>query len=43
MEDGAPHGDEHSYPQHWEADVLLRDGGTARIRPITEADADRLV
>ncbi|WP_280719695.1 GNAT family N-acetyltransferase [Kitasatospora sp. MAP5-34] len=36
-------GDEHSYPQHWEADVLLRDGGTARIRPITEADADRLV
>ncbi|GAA2156792.1 bifunctional GNAT family N-acetyltransferase/acetate--CoA ligase family protein [Kitasatospora kazusensis] len=39
-----PHrGDEHSYPQHWEADVLLRDGGTARIRPITEADADRLV
>lgn len=40
---GAPHGDEHSYPQHWEADVLLRDGGTARIRPITEADAERLV
>src|SRR5262249_27017874 len=36
-------GDEHSYPQHWEADVLLRDGGTARIRPITPADADRLV
>ncbi|GAA2818129.1 bifunctional GNAT family N-acetyltransferase/acetate--CoA ligase family protein [Kitasatospora paracochleata] len=35
--------DEHSYPQHWEADVLLRDGGTARIRPITPADADRLV
>ncbi|WP_354642596.1 GNAT family N-acetyltransferase [Kitasatospora camelliae] len=35
--------DEHGYPQHWEADVLLRDGGTARIRPITPADADRLV
>ena len=35
--------DGHSYPQHWEADVLLRDGGAARIRPITPADADRLV
>lgn len=34
---------EHGYPQHWEADVLLRDGGTARIRPITPGDADRLV
>ncbi|MFJ9342610.1 GNAT family N-acetyltransferase [Streptomyces sp. NPDC101733] len=32
-----------SYPAHWEADVVLRDGGTARIRPITTADADRLV
>ncbi|MBD0692216.1 GNAT family N-acetyltransferase [Streptomyces sp. CBMA123] len=31
------------YPQHWEADVLLRDGGTARIRPITPGDAGRLV
>ncbi|MGW2376039.1 bifunctional acetate--CoA ligase family protein/GNAT family N-acetyltransferase [Kitasatospora sp. NPDC001683] len=31
------------YPQHWEADVLLRDGGTARIRPITPEDAGRLV
>ncbi|WP_280668615.1 MULTISPECIES: GNAT family N-acetyltransferase [unclassified Kitasatospora] len=41
-QDGGP-GDAHSYPQHWEADVLLRDGGTARIRPITPADADRLV
>lgn len=35
--------DRHAYPAHWEADVVLRDGGTARIRPITEADADRLV
>ncbi|MGH4036175.1 GNAT family N-acetyltransferase [Actinomycetota bacterium Odt1-20B] len=34
--------DQHAYPAHWEADVVLRDGGTARIRPITEADADRL-
>ncbi|MDI3386336.1 GNAT family N-acetyltransferase [Streptomyces sp. B-S-A8] len=31
-----------AYPDHWEADVVLRDGGTARIRPITTADADRL-
>ncbi len=31
------------YPQHWEADILLRDGGTARIRPIAPADAGRLV
>ncbi|WP_197085178.1 bifunctional acetate--CoA ligase family protein/GNAT family N-acetyltransferase [Saccharothrix sp. ST-888] len=38
-----PDDDRHSYPQHWEADVLLRDGGTARIRPITPADAERLV
>lgn len=35
--------DRHSYPAHWEADVVLRDGGTARIRPITTDDADRLV
>ncbi|MDN3292661.1 GNAT family N-acetyltransferase [Streptomyces ficellus] len=34
---------EHVYPDHWEADVVLRDGGTARIRPITTDDADRLV
>ncbi|MGW6459519.1 bifunctional acetate--CoA ligase family protein/GNAT family N-acetyltransferase [Streptomyces sp. NPDC055078] len=34
---------EHAYPDHWEADVLLRDGGTARIRPITTEDAERLV
>ncbi|MFE2509562.1 GNAT family N-acetyltransferase [Streptomyces naganishii] len=35
--------DQHEYPAHWEADVVLRDGGTARIRPITAEDADRLV
>ncbi|MCA0436359.1 MAG: GNAT family N-acetyltransferase [Austwickia sp.] len=28
---------------HWEADVLLVDGGTARIRPIRGDDGDRLV
>ncbi|MBF4160956.1 GNAT family N-acetyltransferase [Nocardioides sp. CBS4Y-1] len=30
-------------PRHWEADVLLRDGGTAHIRPITPDDAGLLV
>ncbi|WP_344098186.1 GNAT family N-acetyltransferase, partial [Streptomyces stramineus] len=34
---------EHAYPTHWEADVVLRDGGTAQIRPITADDARRLV
>ncbi|MEE1819601.1 GNAT family N-acetyltransferase [Streptomyces sp. SP18ES09] len=34
---------EHAYPDHWEADVVLRDGGTARVRPITTDDAERLV
>ncbi|MFE4588922.1 bifunctional acetate--CoA ligase family protein/GNAT family N-acetyltransferase [Streptomyces laurentii] len=38
-----PEQPEHAYPDHWEADVVLRDGGTARIRPITADDADRLV
>ena len=32
-----------TYPVHWEADVVLRDGGTAHIRPITPEDAERLV
>jgi acyl-CoA synthetase (NDP forming)/RimJ/RimL family protein N-acetyltransferase len=31
-----------SYPAHWEADVVLRDGGTAHLRPIRPDDADRL-
>ena len=30
------------YPRHWEADVVLTDGGTAHLRPIREDDADRL-
>jgi acyl-CoA synthetase (NDP forming)/RimJ/RimL family protein N-acetyltransferase len=30
------------YPSHWEADVVLRDGGTAHLRPIRPDDADRL-
>ncbi|WP_328470291.1 bifunctional acetate--CoA ligase family protein/GNAT family N-acetyltransferase [Streptomyces sp. NBC_00448] len=34
---------EQPYPVHWEADVVLRDGGIARIRPIGPEDAGRLV
>jgi acyl-CoA synthetase (NDP forming)/GNAT superfamily N-acetyltransferase len=34
---------ERPYPVHWEADVVLRDGGTAHIRPIGPQDAGRLV
>lgn len=34
---------ERAYPTHWEADIVLRDGGTARVRPIAEDDAQRLV
>jgi acyl-CoA synthetase (NDP forming)/RimJ/RimL family protein N-acetyltransferase len=30
-------------PRHWEADVLLRDGKTAHIRPIQPEDAELLV
>ncbi|MEU6770274.1 GNAT family N-acetyltransferase [Streptomyces sp. NPDC046759] len=43
MQTSADRQDRHQYPAHWEADVVLRDGGTARIRPITIDDADRLV
>src|SRR5215218_342706 len=28
------------YPEYWEADVVLRDGGTAHVRPIHPSDAD---
>ena len=31
------------YPERWEADVVLRDGGTCHLRPITPEDAPRLV
>src|SRR6476620_1052320 len=30
------------YPVQWEADVVLRDGSVAHVRPITPADADRI-
>ncbi len=31
------------YPRHWEADVLLRDGQVAHLRPIGAGDTDLLV
>ncbi|PSL00663.1 acyl-CoA synthetase (NDP forming) [Murinocardiopsis flavida] len=30
------------YPSHWEADVVLTDGGTAHLRPIAPEDAELL-
>lgn len=30
------------YPEYWEADVVLRDGGTAHLRPIRPEDAAAL-
>ncbi|HET6562055.1 MAG TPA: GNAT family N-acetyltransferase [Marmoricola sp.] len=32
-----------AYPRHWEADVLLRDGGSAHLRPASPSDAELLV
>lgn len=34
---------EAGYPQHWEADVLLRDGRPCHLRPIRADDAPALV
>lgn len=30
------------YPAHWEADVVLRDGAAAHLRPVGPEDAERL-
>lgn len=35
-------GPSSGYPVHWEADVVLRDGGTAHVRPIRPSDEDAL-
>lgn len=32
-----------NYPPQWEADVVVSDGGTVHLRPITPADAEALV
>jgi succinyl-CoA synthetase alpha subunit/RimJ/RimL family protein N-acetyltransferase len=37
-----PDGQGAQYPRHWEADVVLKDGGTAHLRPITPEDAEAL-
>ena len=42
-DDAGPAPEVADYPASWEADVLLSDGGTAHLRPITPADAERLV
>jgi acyl-CoA synthetase (NDP forming)/RimJ/RimL family protein N-acetyltransferase len=33
----------YDYPPRWEADVVVADGGTVHLRPITPDDADALV
>jgi acyl-CoA synthetase (NDP forming)/RimJ/RimL family protein N-acetyltransferase len=35
--------DPYDYPKHWEADVVLSDGGTVHLRPIIPDDADLIV
>jgi acyl-CoA synthetase (NDP forming)/RimJ/RimL family protein N-acetyltransferase len=35
--------DPYAYPRHWEADVVLSDGGTVHLRPIVPDDAPALV
>lgn len=32
-----------AYPAHWEADVVLRDGATAHLRPVTPEDQQLLL
>ncbi|NKE08924.1 MULTISPECIES: GNAT family N-acetyltransferase [Kocuria] len=34
---------QQGYPAHWEADVVLRDGATAHLRPVTPDDQDALL
>ena len=33
---------QQAYPEYWEADVILRDGATAHLRPISPQDQDLL-
>ncbi len=32
-----------AYPAHWEADVVLRDGATAHLRPVVPGDAEAFI
>ncbi|MCA1186081.1 GNAT family N-acetyltransferase [Saccharopolyspora sp. 6T] len=41
--DAPPTGDGKPYPRSWEADVVLSDGGTVHLRPISPDDADQLI
>jgi acyl-CoA synthetase (NDP forming)/GNAT superfamily N-acetyltransferase len=43
VQDTEPTPTPRNYPEHWEADVLLRDGRTAHLRPIVPEDAEGLV
>ncbi len=43
VSDEQPTAVSRDYPEHWEADVLLRDGRTAHLRPILASDAEGLV
>lgn len=38
-----PSGPSPAYPQRWEAEVVLSDGGTMAVRPIRPDDAERIV
>ena len=40
--DGISVPEAHTYPHHWEADVVLRDGRTCHIRPIRPSDGPAL-
>jgi acyl-CoA synthetase (NDP forming)/GNAT superfamily N-acetyltransferase len=35
--------DPYDYPRHWEADVVLSDGGTVHLRPIIPDDAQKIL
>jgi acyl-CoA synthetase (NDP forming)/GNAT superfamily N-acetyltransferase len=35
--------DPYDYPRHWEADVVLSDGGTVHLRPIIPDDAPKIL
>ncbi len=41
--DATPGTHPEGYPDRWQADVLLADGGTVHLRPIRPEDGDRLV
>ncbi|MBY8848150.1 GNAT family N-acetyltransferase [Saccharothrix longispora] len=43
MDETATAPDPYDYPRHWEADVVLSDGGTVHLRPITPDDAEKLL